>query len=71
MCSLYRVVTSRSVCPTYAPLQVLHFILYIPAGFSFLVFHVSCCMMVFVDQEIDGKDIQVSQECYMEQTRLV
>ena len=47
MCSLYRVVMSRPVCPTYTLLQVLHFILYTPAGLSFLVFRVSCLESYF------------------------
>ena len=46
ICSLYRTLLAQPDCPTYTPLHVLHFNLYIPRGPLYVCFSVSCCIVL-------------------------
>ena len=45
ICSLYLTFIAPPDCPTYIPLHVLHFNLYIPNGSLYDCFLVSCCIV--------------------------
>ena len=48
MCSLHLTFIALPHCPTYAPLHLLHFSLYIPLGSLYACFSLSCCCIVLV-----------------------
>ena len=48
ICSLYLTFIALPDCPTYAPLHVLHFSLYIPLGSLYVCFSLSRCCVVLV-----------------------